>query len=84
MESISYLCGVEKRVLAFFLFILGFSMRLPAQCAMCRATAESALRSGNAMVGGLNSGIVYLMAFPYIAIGTVAFLWYRHNKNQKT
>ncbi len=59
-------------------------MRLTAQCAMCRATAESALRSGNAMAGGLNTGIVYLMAFPYIAMGMAAFIWYRHHKNQRT
>lgn len=63
--------------------LIACSADLSAQCAMCRATAESSLGSGNSMAGGLNTGILYLMAFPYIAIGTVACLWYRNNRNQK-
>lgn len=42
-----------------------------AQCAMCRAVLES---GGNTDVAeGVNNGIIYLMAIPYIL---VAFLFY--------
>lgn len=42
-----------------------------AQCAMCRAVLESS--GDNSMAEGINDGIVYLMAIPYIL---VAFLFY--------
>ncbi len=49
-----------------------------AQCAMCKATAQSDLEGGSGVANGLNSGIVYLMLFPYLLMGGVAFMWYRH------
>lgn len=58
-----------------------------SQCAMCRATVESNVGTGSkepeSEVGsGLNTGILYLMAIPYILIGTVGFLWYKSNKKK--
>ena len=54
-----------------------------AQCAMCKAAAQTDLEGGGGVADGLNTGILYLMAFPYLLIGAVAFMWYRH-QNQKT
>ena len=55
-----------------------------AQCAMCRATVENNLKSGASSVGaGLNTGILYLMAFPYILLSVIAFVWYRNYKKTK-
>jgi len=40
-----------------------------AQCAMCRATAESATENVDKGIGeGLNDGIVYLMLLPYLLL----------------
>lgn len=40
-----------------------------AQCAMCKTAAESSLKSNpNSMARSLNSGILYLMAVPYLLI----------------
>lgn len=58
------------------------STRTWAQCAMCKAAAQTDLEGGSAVADGLNSGILYLMAFPYLLIGTVAILWYRHQKRK--
>lgn len=54
-----------------------------AQCAMCKATAESDAQGGGTIASGLNEGILYLMFFPYFMIAVVAFMWYRHNKKNK-
>jgi len=35
------------------------------------------------MAEGLNSGIIYLMAFPYILVGVVGFLLYKGWKKNK-
>lgn len=49
-----------------------------AQCAMCRATAESATNSVDKGIGeGLNSGIVYLMGVPYMLLIIGALVFYR-------
>lgn len=46
-----------------------------AQCAMCRAVLES---DGNtAAAEGINNGIVYLMAIPYVAIGVLFYFVYK-------
>lgn len=56
-----------------------------SQCAMCRATVESNVGTGSkepeSEVGsGLNTGILYLMAVPYVLIGAVGLLWYKYNR----
>ena len=49
-----------------------------AQCAMCRAVLES---DGNtAAAEGVNDGIVYLMAIPYILVGGLFYYIYRRMK----
>jgi hypothetical protein len=49
-----------------------------AQCAMCKATAESATEHVDKGIGeGLNTGIVYLMLVPYILLATVALVFFR-------
>ncbi len=65
------------------ILFLGIAMIFPdsarAQCAMCRAVLES---EGNTTVAeGINNGIVYLMAIPYILIGALFFFIYRKGRS---
>jgi len=46
-----------------------------AQCAMCRAVLESE-SSGNT-AEGINNGIVYLMAIPYVLVAGLFYFIYR-------
>ncbi len=49
-----------------------------AQCAMCKATAESATEHVDKGIGeGLNAGIVYLMMIPYVLLATVGLVFFR-------
>lgn len=49
-----------------------------AQCAMCKATAESATENIDKGIGeGLNAGIVYLMLIPYVLLATVGLVFFR-------
>jgi len=53
-----------------------------AQCAMCRATLENNLSNGNpGIAAGINFGILYLFCAPYIAVGAVAYFWYKTSKS---
>jgi hypothetical protein len=63
--------------------VLGMALLFPeiaeAQCAMCRAVLESEGNTG--VAEGVNNGIVYLMAIPYILIGALFFFIYRKVKS---
>ena len=45
---------------------------LDAQCVMCKAVAEDSAAEG-AVGRGINQGILYIMAVPYILIGIFGF-----------
>jgi len=69
---------MHKRQLNFIV-VLVFLVLMPslveAQCAMCRAVLESET-TGNA-AKGINNGIVYLMAIPYVLVAGVFYFVYR-------
>jgi hypothetical protein len=50
---------------------------------MCKATVETNAEGGGVEAEGLNAGIVYLMAMPYVMMGTVGFFWYRSTKKKQ-
>lgn len=64
-----------KQRLAFLLFTFFFFLETNAQCAMCRAVLES--EEGQTTAEGINDGIVYLMAIPYLMIGGLGYYIYR-------
>jgi hypothetical protein len=51
-----------------------------AQCAMCRAVLES--EEGQKTAEGINDGIVYLMAIPYILVSALFYFVYRKMRDQ--
>ena len=52
-----------------------------AQCAMCRAVIES--EEGGEVAAGINNGILYLMIFPYVLVGGIAYVIYRNRRKAK-
>ena len=54
-----------------------------AQCPMCKMSAESNLKSGGTAGKGLNAGILYMLAMPYLLVGTIGFIWYRNRKREE-
>lgn len=71
-----------KKWISLFLLLLLIPAMGEAQCAMCRAVAESSEAGGSSIADGLNAGIVYLMAFPYLLLGGVGYAIYRHKKSR--
>jgi hypothetical protein len=65
----------KKQLIRFLILVclLIFSLpELSAQCAMCKQAAESSLKSNpGSMARSLNSGILYLMAVPYLMIAFI-------------
>jgi hypothetical protein len=79
---------MQKSIRVVFSFVLVGALILLsdntfAQCPMCRSAVESGLKTeGNTIGVGLNDGILYLLAAPYLMVAVVGGLWYR--KYRKT
>ena len=71
-----------RKVIAFsILFFLIFIESIHSQCSMCRAVIES--EEGQATAKGINDGIVYLMAIPYILVAIGGWKVYSILKKKK-
>lgn len=56
-------------IILVFCLLLLFGPDINAQCAMCKQAAETSLKSNpKSIARGLNSGILYLMAIPYVML----------------
>lgn len=68
--------------------LLALSLVVPsppavAQCPMCKISAESNLKNGGTQGKGLNAGILYMLATPYLLIGGLAFYWWRNRRRSE-
>lgn len=75
---------MKKVVVLFFVIVAVVVLVQPeliAQCPMCKLSAESNLRDGGSAGKGLNNGILYMFALPYLLVGSMAYLWYKNRKN---
>lgn len=72
------------RVLSIVFLVSGFlSSDLLAQCPMCRMSAESNLANGGTDGLGLNAGILYMLAMPYLLVGAIGLWWWRNRKHAR-
>ena len=62
-------------ILALVVFLAPIDVE--AQCAMCRAVLES--ESTGKAAEGINNGIVYLMAVPYVLVAALFYFIYRNH-----
>ena len=75
---------MKNRIFFSFLVVLAFQTKLSAQCAMCKAVVEANLKEGGSAGAGLNDGILYLMAMPYIALLLFSVLYYFQQRKKQT
>ena len=67
--------SILKKVLFIAALVLFLVLDSQAQCAMCRAVLES--EESQTAAEGINNGIIYLMAIPYILIAGIGYIIYR-------
>lgn len=68
------------KITAIIIILVLFStVDAEAQCAMCRRIVESNINDSAASVSkNMNPAILYLMAIPYVILGTMAYIFYRN------
>lgn len=66
---------MNKKIALPLVLLLLIPVFLNAQCAMCRAVLQNSGDAG--IASGINDGITYLMVFPYLLVGGIAFFIWR-------
>ncbi|MEO6288828.1 MAG: hypothetical protein ABIO76_02840 [Ginsengibacter sp.] len=69
-----------KKILIILFFIsssLLFKTTAEAQCSIC---SKSVQQMGDKPAKGFNTGIIYMMLVPYVAIGVIGYKWWKSNR----
>ena len=77
----SWKLGVGSKAVVFAIAFCLLPLFTNAQCAMCRASLQN--EANKATAEGVNDGIVYLMAIPYILVAGVFYAVYRLKQKKK-
>ena len=73
-----------KAALIFVGMIFLNVMYASAQCAMCRSTLENNFSNGDPGIGaGINTGILYLLVLPYLAVFALGYFWLKSTRKAK-
>jgi hypothetical protein len=71
-----------KKLVFIFCFLFLNAASVIAQCAMCRSTLENNYSAGNPGIGaGINTGILYLLVLPYLAVMVLGYFWFKSSRN---
>ena len=54
-----------------------------AQCPMCRMSAEQNLKMGGTAGKVLNKGILFMLAMPYVIVGSMGIYWLKIRKKEE-
>jgi hypothetical protein len=75
----TYMKALKHIILSLFVFLvlsLSYLPQVHAQCSMCTINAEQGSKNGNTTTKGINTGVLYLMAAPFLLIAGVGSIWY--------
>jgi len=69
---------------ALFMLLVFVCINVDAQCAMCKAQAQTSLQANDPDASSLNMAILYMFLTPYAIVGIIGFIWYRNRQVLKT
>jgi uncharacterized paraquat-inducible protein A len=78
------MCKLKKNRASYVLLVVMLmlvSHDAVAQCSMCRAALES--QQDKSVAEGINNGILFLMAFPYLLVGGLGYYIYKVYSSKK-
>ncbi len=69
---------MKKTIIISLTFFIS-TLKTKAQCAMCKAVVENGDKD---LAEGVNSGITFLMLFPYLFLALGLFIYFRNKKRE--
>ncbi|MEO6812653.1 MAG: hypothetical protein ABI172_01890 [Ginsengibacter sp.] len=61
-------------------FFITTNITADAQCSICSKTV---MQMGDKPAHGFNTGIIYLMLVPYVAVGIIGYKWFTSNHEKE-
>lgn len=78
---------MKKLLVLLFFAVVSSTLSLDAQCPMCKTALKSSQKNTaqtNTYGRGINKGILFLMAFPYVLGAVGGVVWYKHRRKKKS
>lgn len=69
-----------KKTFAISWFLIACVYTALAQCAMCKAGAETSVEAGNTQAIGINNGVLYILFFVLLFLSFFAFILVKGKK----
>ncbi|MCB0539200.1 MAG: hypothetical protein KDE33_16920 [Bacteroidetes bacterium] len=63
-----------KKLIALLAIVLFYAQMAWAQCAMCKAGAETSVEAGNTQAAGINTGVLYILFFVFVFFSFFVFI----------
>lgn len=76
-----------KKIIITLALLFSLAGSAAAQCPMCKTSLESNRKEKGLQKtygNGINNGILYLLAAPYLIVGTVGFFWWKNQKAKRS
>ena len=71
---------MKKKLLSLVVLFIVTIQLVSAQCAMCKASAETSVEAGASDAAGINTGVLYMLAITFGMLLFIAYLLYKGHK----
>ena len=71
---------MKKKLLSLVVLFIVATHLVSAQCAMCKASAETSVEAGASEAAGINTGVLYMLMITFGMLTFIAYLLYRGHK----
>ncbi len=72
-----------KRLISILSIIFIATQNILAQCAMCKASAETSMESST-QAAGVNAGVLYVLVFVSVALSFFVYIFYKGSQANKS
>lgn len=71
---------MKKKLLSLVVLLIVAIQLVSAQCAMCKASAETSMEAGASEAAGINTGVLYMLMITFGMLTFIAYLLYKGHK----
>lgn len=71
---------MKKKFVSITLGLLLTAQSVWAQCAMCKASAETSMEAGASEAAGINAGVLYMLVITFGMLAFIGYLLYKGHK----
>ena len=71
---------MKKKLSSLVVLLIVAIQLVSAQCAMCKASAETSVEAGASEAAGINTGVLYMLMITFGMLTFIAYLLYKGHK----